>query len=199
MNTLTTRENAHDTLDIQGADFVELLTGALTHAGTDRFLHSLNAVMLESKEGKLVARATDRYRLIEGSIAGQGSLIPTLISADDVKVLIAMVKTSKLFNVALSRQADILTVSVGGNTRTVRHIEANYPPIDHLFPNDDLAREPIGSVAFNPRFFSDYAKIVGKDAQVHIRFRAAGKPMDIDLIGDKVTWRALLMPMRFSS
>jgi hypothetical protein len=54
----------------------------------------------------------------------------------------------------------------------------------------------IDTVSFNPALFADYAKIIGKSNGIKVTFIAKGKPMLIGLAGDKVAWRALLMPMR---
>jgi len=53
-------------------------------------------------------------------------------------------------------------------------------------------------VSFNPSFFADYGKIAGKRGQVTVRQYGENKAFEIVLGGDleKVTWRALLMPMR---
>jgi hypothetical protein len=44
---------------------------------------------------------------------------------------------------------------------------------------------------------ADYAKIAGKKAGIKIYFTGAGKPMRVRITGDKIIWRALLMPMRY--
>jgi DNA polymerase III sliding clamp (beta) subunit (PCNA family) len=54
----------------------------------------------------------------------------------------------------------------------------------------------LGEVAFNPAYFADYAKIAGKGNAVRVEFTGDRKPIIIHLPVTKVTWRALLMPMR---
>jgi hypothetical protein len=58
--------------------------------------------------------------------------------------------------------------------------------------------EPVAvdSMAFNPAFMADYAKIAGKGEAVKVYFHGENKPMRVQIKGDKITWRALLMPMR---
>jgi hypothetical protein len=76
----------------------------------------------------------------------------------------------------------------------------NYPPsFDDLFAKGEPT--PMGEIAFNPAFMADYAKINGKSKSnqvnpVKLQFRGANSPIHIALVGDKVKWRALLMPMR---
>jgi hypothetical protein len=44
---------------------------------------------------------------------------------------------------------------------------------------------------------ADYGKIAGKGEGVKIYFYGEGKPMRVRITGDKILWRALLMPMRY--
>jgi hypothetical protein len=76
-------------------------------------------------------------------------------------------------------------------------VEANYPPsFDDLLNKGEVTA--LDTIAFNPVFFADYAKIVGKGVQVKVTFNGENKPITIGLVGDKVEWRALLMPMRYT-
>ena len=185
-------------LEVEGESLRELLEGAITHAHKDKDLLALNAVMLEGEGGYLTARATDRYRLIVGKIEViEGELSPSLVSLSDIKRIVALSKDYKLSGrVSLNRIGDLLTVSVNGNSITLTIVEANYPPsFDDLLNKGEVTA--IETIAFNPAFFADYAKIVGKGVQVKVTFNGENKPITIGLLGDKVEWRALLMPMRF--
>ena len=185
-------------LEVEGESVRELLEGAITHAHKDKDLPVLNAVMLEGEGGYLTARATDRYRLIVGKIeVREGELSPSLVSLSDIKRIVALSKDYKLSGrVSLNRIGDLLTVSVNGNSITLTIVEANYPPsFDDLLNKGEVTA--IETIAFNPAFFADYAKIVGKGVQVKVTFNGENKPITIGLLGDKVEWRALLMPMRY--
>ena len=183
-------------LEVEGESLRELLEGAITHAHKDKDLPALNAVMLEGEGGYLTARATDRYRLIVGKIEViEGEMSPSLISLSDIKRIVALSKDYKLSGkVSLNRIGDLLTVSVNGNSITLTIVEANYPPFNDIFDKGEVTA--IETIAFNPAFFSDYSKIVGKGVQVKVTFNGENKPITIGLVGDKVEWRALLMPMR---
>jgi len=183
-------------LEVEGESLRELLEGAITHAHKDKDLLALNAVMLEGEGGYLTARATDRYRLIVGKIEViEGEMSPSLISLSDIKRIVALSKDYKLSGkVSLNRIGDLLTVSVNGNSITLTIVEANYPPFNDIFDKGEVTA--IDTIAFNPAFFSDYSKIVGKGVQVKVTFNGENKPITIGLVGDKVEWRALLMPMR---
>jgi hypothetical protein len=186
-NTLTANANA----------VIELLEGAITHAAKGKDApHALNSVQLQGGTGGLVARATDRYRLIEGKIEGEGHLDHTLISLDDTKRLIELIKANKLALVSFNRIGDLLTISAAGSSLTLNVLQANFP---NTFA--DLFAKASGyfttdKANFNPAYFADYAKIAGKGNAVSITFTGDNKPMVIGVKGNKVEWRALLMPMR---
>lgn len=185
-------------VEVQALALIELLEGASTHSDRSKSaLHALYSVQLESAgAGYLVARATDRYRLIEGKIEVEhGQLSPTLISLTDIKRVIELTKSNKLGLVSINRIGDLVTVSSNGNSLTITVLDANYPKtFDDLLNNSE--REQLKEVAFNPAFFSDYAKIAGKGNAVRVEFTGKGKPYIIHLPVTKVEWRALLMPMR---
>jgi hypothetical protein len=198
------RSTVTDSATVQLGALNELLTGASTHAGKDKSLPTLNAVLLKGEGGRISATASDRYRLIEGTIAGEGELAPSLIPLDDIKRILALLKGEGArmdsLPVTLTRLGDVLTVSVRGNSLSATLCGGTFPPTAHLL---DQPFNPSGSdlgvtdtVAFNPALFADYAKIAGKGAPVTITFTGKGKLMLIGLKGAKVEWRAALMPMR---
>jgi DNA polymerase III sliding clamp (beta) subunit (PCNA family) len=197
MTTVQENKIQTDTVELQNSALVELLEGASTHSSKDKSLYSLNSVQLEGEgAGYLVARATDRFRLIEGKIEVEhGQLSKSLISLADVKRVIELAKSNKHSRVTLNRIGDLLTVSVTGSSITVQLLDANYPAtFDDLLNKSE--REPLSEIAFNPALFADYAKIAGKNNPVRVEFAGKGKPMVIHLPVTKVEWRALLMPMR---
>ncbi len=198
MSTMEETKVVTDTVELGNSALVELLEGASTHSSKDKSLYALNSVQLEGEgAGYLVARATDRYRLIEGKIEVEhGQLSKSLLSLSDVKRVIELCKSNKLSRVTLNRIGDLLTVSVSGSSITVQLLDANYPAsFEDLLSKSE--REPLGEVAFNPALFADYAKIAGKGNPVRAEFMGKGKPMMIHLPITKVEWRALLMPMRY--
>ncbi len=198
MTTVQENKILTDTVELENAALIELLEGASTHSSKDKSLHSLNSVQLEGAgAGYLVARATDRYRLIEGKIEVEhGQLSPSLISFADVKRVIELAKSNKVSRVTLNRIGDLLTVSLSGSSITVQLLDANYPKtFDDLLNKSE--REQLSEIAFNPALFADYAKIAGKGNPVRVEFTGKNKPIIIHLPITKVEWRALLMPMRY--
>ena len=196
MQTIENKVELTNSVSVQGLTLLELLEGASTHADKGKSaLHALNSVQLLGGAGSLIARATDRFRLIEGKIEGEGHLDHTLISLDDVKRVIEIVKGNKLARVTLTRIGDLLTVSLDGSSLTLNVLDANYPnSFDDLLNKSE--RESLGETSFNPAYFADYAKIAGKGNAVRVEFTGERKPIIIHLPVTKVTWRALLMPMR---
>lgn len=190
-------ERVSDSVEVSASALIELLEGTITHASKDKSLRALNSAQLESVSGYLVARATDRFRLIEGRIEIEsGDLNTSLVSLEDIKRVIAIAKEGKISGkVSLNRIGDLLTVSVNGSSITLTVLDATYPPsFDSLLNNQERAE--LGEVNFNPAFMADYAKIAGKGNAVRVEFIGQGKPMLIHLPVTKVEWRALLMPMR---
>lgn len=186
-------------LELEGETLLELLEGVSTHASKDKGLMTLNALQIEGEGGQFTARATDRYRLIEGSIkALDGQLDPAIISLEDTKRLIALLKSHKAHLISLTRMGNALTVSALGDSITFTLVEGNYPATAGLLSKVESDPIAVQGVAFNPVFFSDYAKIAGKGAAIKVYFGGEGKPMRVRITGDKVTWRALLMPMRYT-
>ena len=197
METVSESKILTDSVTVQGITLLELLEGASTHADKGKSaLTALNSVQLESESaGYLVARATDRFRLIEGKVEGEGTLSPSLIALDDVKRIVDLIKGNKLARVSLNRIGDLLTVSLDGSSLTLNVLDANYPnSFDDLLNKSE--RECLGEVAFNPAYFADYAKIAGKGNAVRVEFTGERKPIIVHLPATKVEWRALLMPMR---
>ena len=197
-NKIITAGESLNNLELAGDQLLELLEGVSTHAGRDKSLPTLNAVEIEGGGGLLVARATDRYRLIEGGArALDGSLDKALISLEDIKRIIALTKAHKAHRVGLTRIANALTVSALGDSLTVTLLEGKFPPTAHLFDKSEGEPSAIEGVAFNPALMADYAKIAGKGAAIKIYFTGEGKPMRVRITSDTINWRALLMPMRY--
>ena len=197
-NKIITAGESLNNLELAGDQLLELLEGVSTHAGRDKSLPTLNAVEIEGGGGLLVARATDRYRLIEGGArALDGSLDKALISLEDIKRVIALAKAHKAHRIGLTRIANALTVSALGDSLTVTLLEGKFPPTADLFAKSEGKPSAVEGVAFNPALMADYAKIAGKGAAIKIYFTGDGKPMRVRITSDTINWRALLMPMRY--
>lgn len=185
-------------IEVEGGQLLTLLEGVSSHAGKDKSLPVLNAIEVEGEGGAFIARATDRYRLIEGQAkALEGRLDKSLISLDDIKRIITLCKAHKSNRIGLNRIANTLTVSALGDSLTVTLLDGTFPPTAHLFTASEGEPSAVEGVAFNPAFMADYAKIAGKGEAIKIYFTGEGKPMRVRITGDSIIWRALLMPMRY--
>ena len=198
-NKIVTAEGVRlNYLEIEGGLLLELLEGVSTHAGRDKSLPTLNAVEVEGGGGLLIARATDRYRLIEGGAkALDGSLDKALVSLEDIKRVIALLKSHKAHLIGLNRVANTLTFNALGDSLTVTLLGGTFPPTEHLFTASEGEPSAVESVAFNPAFMADYAKIAGKGQAIKVYFTGEGKPMRVRITSNTINWRALLMPMRY--
>ena len=199
MNTIEENKVAVNYVELEGNNLLELLEGVASHAGKDKSLPTLNAVHVEGEGGLFKAQATDRYRLIEGSLPTlDGRLEPSLIRLDDIKRVIALCKDHKANRVQFSRIGDTITVSSLGDAITLTVSDGTYPPTEQLLSDSEGETVAIAGVAFNPALMADYAKIAGKKAAIKIYFTGEGKPMRVRITSDTITWRALLMPMRYT-
>jgi DNA polymerase III sliding clamp (beta) subunit (PCNA family) len=188
-----------NSIELEGGQLLALLEGVSSHAGKDKSLPTLNAVEVEGGGGAFTARATDRYRLIEGQArALEGSLDKALISLDDIKRIITLAKEHKPNLVSITRLGNALTVSSLGDSINLVLREGTFPPTEQLFTDSEGEPSPIEGVAFNPALMADYAKIAGKGAAIKIYFTGNGKPMRVRITSDTIIWRALLMPMRYT-
>jgi DNA polymerase III sliding clamp (beta) subunit (PCNA family) len=196
MSTVLENNIVTNSLTTKALPVIELLEGTITHADKGKSaLHALNSVQLLGGADKFIARATDRYRLIEGKVEGEGHLSHTLITLEDTKRVIELLKSNKVGLVSFNRIGDLLTVSVAGSSITLKVLDANYPnSFGDLFNKEE--RESLGEVSFNPAFMADYAKIAGKGNAVRLEFTGDRKPMIVHLPKSAVSWRALIMPMR---
>lgn len=195
MEETTTRLN---NIEIAGDELLVLLEGVSTHAGRDKSLPTLNAVEVEGEGGAFIARATDRYRLIEGHArALDGSLDKALVSLEDIKRIITLLKAHKAHRIGLTRIANALTVSALGDSVTFTLREGTFPPTEELFIKSEGEPVAVEGVAFNPALMADYAKIAGKGGAIKIYFTGENKPMRVRITRNDILWRALLMPMRY--
>lgn len=198
MTTMQETNTRLNNIEVAGESLLTLLEGVSTHAGKDKSLPTLNAVEVEGEGGLLVARATDRYRLIEGSTGSlDGSLDKALVSLEDIKRIITLCKAHKAHRIGLTRIGNALTVSALGDSVTFTLREGTFPPTEELFTKSEGDPVAIEGVAFNPAFMADYGKIAGKGEAIKIYFTGEGKPIRVRITGDTITWRALLMPMRY--
>jgi hypothetical protein len=82
-------------------------------------------VQVEGAGGDLIARATDRYRLIEGAVRySEGGLDASLIALDDIKRTITLLKAHKLHLVNIHRVGDAMTISSAGDSVTFTLLDA---------------------------------------------------------------------------
>ena len=84
MSTLEDNKVTVNYVELEGATLLTLLEGVSTHADKDKARPTINAVHIESEGGLFKAKATDRYRLIEGSLPTlDGRLEPCLLYTSD--------------------------------------------------------------------------------------------------------------------
>jgi hypothetical protein len=195
-------------VSVKASDLLDLITGAAIAAHSKSDLESLNGVRLEIKGGKLVAFATDRYRLLVGELESEGDLTDSLIPLADIKRIITALKALDKADlsrevVSLTRAGDILTVAIKGSTLSVNIPGGQTPPpYEHLFAGEPA---PISEIQLNADFLAAFAKVPG-GGKAGQRFIFTGsstvagkvmvKPIKVMIPHDTINWRGLLMPMR---
>jgi hypothetical protein len=208
-------------LTIKPALLDELLTGALV-ATSKLAPNSLNSVLLVSNGESLTATATDRYRLITGSVAVTGGAFTALVSAADIARIIKAAKDQATgADLTLSLIGDLFTASGTGNTITARIMSDRYPPYEQLFtrkvavikpaPVENTGKPAPVENTGKPAPVENTGIIIGLNSKLLATFdkvpHVKGAPMTFDLVSDSepvlikiahaaITWRAILMPMR---
>lgn len=190
------------TVDVKS--FRELLSGAIVCADSSKHaMPTLNTVALSMIGNELVARSTDRYRLIEGKVLldsddFNGELPVTLIAISDVKRIIELSKGISAGYFIIERDdSGRLSVNVNANTGlTISPVDGIFPPFDRTNEILELpARklEPVLAISFNPKFMADFGKI---SKRISVTFTGEKSPIHIKLDGELVIWRAVLMPVK---
>lgn len=218
----TTIDNATDvsTSIVFGvpADVMRDLATAVVAAGKDDTLPTLTGVRLEWGPFGVRTVATDRYRLAVVTWQGEpetchkdtgGVLIPAADLAAFVKALPKAnrytLPPSVLIKVIPEANAVMLTAmsNDGEFTRTIRTLDGEFPKWESLIPTEftDL---PSDGIAMNPKYLADVAKMPApRNAPVRVRFTGdRSRPMVWDTptpLDSGVTWRYLLMPVRFGA
>jgi DNA polymerase III sliding clamp (beta) subunit (PCNA family) len=194
-------------VSVKANDLLDLLTGAAIAAHSKSDLESLNGVRLEIKGGKLVAFATDRYRLLVGELESEGDLTDSLIPLADIKRIITALKALDKADlsrevVSLTRAGDILTVAIKGSTLSVNIPGGQTPPpYEHLFTGEPAA---ISEIQLNADYLAAFAKVPSSGGGQLFTFTGADtvsgkvrvKPIKVKINHDTINWRGLLMPMR---
>ena len=186
-------------IDVKVSDLYDLLTGAALMAAKDKSLSSLNGVYISAADGKLYAKATDRYRLIIGSVDYSGELPESLIPLDQVKRITDLLKAhnkpgSTGLPVELSIADTYLTVDLLGSTLKISLADGKCPSVDAIVNINPVATT---GISVNAKFLADFAKVPAtKSHQIKLLFQGDNRPVNIDIMHDSINWMALLMPMR---
>ena len=193
------QETKLDTLTIGAGDLADLLLGASVamDKGKDS-ISRLGSVYLSATGGKVIVKASDRYRLIvgESEIAGESELGECQIRANDVKNILTTIKANKIAGeITLTRVGDSLSVAIGGTSLSVYLGGETFPPYEHLLAGESV---PVSGISFNATYMADFGKVPcsHKGGQLVVEFMGDRKPIKVSIPHNKITWIALLMPMR---
>lgn len=193
------QETKLDTLTIVAQDLSDLLLGASVAMDKGKeAISRLGSVYLSASGGKVIAKASDRYRLIvgESELAGESVLGECQIRANDVKNILTTIKANKVAReITLTRAGDSLSVAIGGTSLSVYLGGETFPPYEHLLAGESV---PVTGISFNATYMADFGKVPcsHKGGQLVVEFLGERKPIKVAIPHDKITWTALLMPMR---
>jgi len=195
MDTLS--ETKIETVTVKASDLNDLLTGASVAMDKGKgALTQLASVYLTAKgDGYLSAFASDRYRLIEGKFElDSGELAECQIYANDVKNILATIKANKIAGeITLTRAGDTLSLAIGSTSLNIILGGGKFPPFEHLF---ELEAKPIDKIMLNPTYLASFDKVPASDAGNIFTFYGETKPVRVSINHNRISWRALLMPMR---
>lgn len=193
------QETKLNTLTINASELADLLNGASVamDKGKDT-ISRLGSVYLSATGGKVMVKASDRYRLIvgESELAGESELGECQIRANDVKNILATIKANKVAReITLTRVGDSLSVAIGGTSLTIYLGGETFPPYEHLLAGESV---PVAGISFNATYMADFGKVPcsHKGVQLVMEFLGERKPIRVAIPHNKITWIALLMPMR---
>jgi len=158
--TTETTETGPQTLELPWEVLADLASAGAS-AGTDDARPILTSLHLFTREGRLIAEATDSYTLARVSTEYAGPELDALVPA---KWLEAVRKAAK----ALRIPGLPVALEVGAETITARVPDAftmstpaqwgTFPKIDHLIPTEADYVHELG--AFNPQFLARMTKIL---------------------------------------
>jgi DNA polymerase III sliding clamp (beta) subunit (PCNA family) len=189
-------------IDVKVSDLYDLLTGSALMADRDKSRPSINGVYISASEGKLYVKATDRYRLIIGSVEYSGELPESLIPLDQIKRITDLLKPhntitmqrSSSLPVTLSVADTYLTVDLLGSTLKISLADGKFPSVDAIVNITPVATS---GISVNAKFLADFAKVPAvKSNQIKLLFQGDNKPVNVEILHDSINWMALLMPMR---
>jgi len=192
------REQTLESITVKASDIADLLTGAAIAADKGKnAVDTLAAVYLWATGGTITACATDRYRLVAGELEGEGELAPSAIRLQDIKAILAAIKSEKYQReITFTRAGDSLSVAIGGTSLTIQLGTGTFPPYKHLIPEESAAIE---GISFKPSFMADFGKVPCSNmagAMLSMSFTGDRKPIKVTIPHDSIKWAALLMPMR---
>lgn len=112
------------TVSVDRLELLDVLGRVVPSAGTDDTLPGLTGVLLLPEAGRLTVFATNRYRVVGGTVAATGDLpmsVPARFTTISARLLLASVKkmTNEQVTLVLSADGDLHSVVTDGTTTLV--------------------------------------------------------------------------------
>lgn len=185
------------TITAKSSDFHEALANALLFAGKEAMRPILNAVRIEFGDGEIRFIATDSYGLVRVKLEGETSESGEfLLSADDAKRILPIVKSAKGGTLEISIEADGITFSFFGSSTTARRVIGEFPNYSALFEGHEEGE--LGDIAIESFQLARLGKIKvgGKIDRVKFDFQGSNLKSARFTAGSAID--GIVMPVRTS-
>lgn len=186
--------------EVKARELTAALKAITLFASTDATIPVLCHVALVADGTTLTLKATDRYVAGRYTIDYAGEPFAVSVHRTDVATILALLKpwsgARSDATATLTMEGVRLTVATYDTSGNVATGDiADLPKIDSLFPSEDGASLPDGTIAFNPAYLAKFAKVADKHEPMRLYMKGAMKPALVK-IGEHFT--GLIMPMHIA-
>lgn len=187
-----------DTLTLSPGALFDLVTGALVCAGGNKETVKYSSVYLVSDGETLSARATDKFRLIIGTISAPGAVFAVQLTRRDSERIASLCKPfSKVkgSEVSLSLlDGGALRVAIPGElTIEVSNLGDTFPDTSALL---GLPGVEVSAIKLDAGRLATFSKVPSDKSPVTLNFSGVTKPVTLGINHPVIAWQALLMPCK---
>lgn len=186
-----------DTLTLSAGALFDLVTGALVCAGGNKEPVKYSSVYLVSDGETLSARATDKFRLIIGTISAPGAVFAVQLTRRDSERVTSLCKPFiKLKGeVSLSLlDGGVLRVAIPGEgIIEVSNLGDTFPDTSALL---GLPGVEVSAIKLDAGRLATFSKVPSDKSPVTLTFSGVTKPVTLEINHPVIAWQALLMPCK---
>ena len=187
---------------VMSRDLADLLSDALLFADRSGYMPALDAVLLDVKDGRITAVATDRYVLGIRTMAWSGpDLSNFLLDGTDAADLVTLLRarsprSSSGVPVELALMDGALVATVGNVTLRCNAKEAEFPKYQSLLEKAKTreATPDAGTIGVNRKLLAKFARLSSKDP-MHMVSSGSLNPIQVRVGAEFI---GILMPVRMA-